>query len=103
MSIERISYQETGVGVTKDITVKLQNGQTAIVQGWKVDGEGEGVFKAVIAEKETTATFNISDGAVEVVGNQDAPLVFCRSVRIAVEKGYAHEKVEIPEAWKVTQ
>lgn len=103
LSIERISYQETGVGVTKIISTILKPGQTAITQGWKVDGQGNGVFKAIIAHREMTINSTISDGAVEVVDSQNGPLVFCRAVQIAVDKGYAHEKVEIPEAWKVTQ
>lgn len=100
--IERLSYQQTGVGVTKEISINLEPNQTAIIQGWKVDGEGDGVFKAVSAtEKTLQFGVNIADGAVEVVESKNGPLIFCRAVQIAVEKGYAHQNIEIPNEWKV--
>lgn len=98
----RLGYQETGVGSTKDITTTLQPGQTAIIQGWKVGGQGNGVFQAVIA-KDTVITFTrrLSDGAVAVVKSADGPSEFFTALQTAILNGWAHDNVAIPDAWRV--
>lgn len=94
-------FQQTGIGATKEISTTLQPGQTAIIQGWKVDSQDNGVFMAVIAINKTKKFANrISNGQVDIVSNQDGPQAFCNAVQTAVNKKWAHSNIQIPEQWR---
>ena len=91
---------ETGVGKTKKFTVRLKDGQVAIVEGWKVNDLGDGVFLTVNAiGKDVTFTIIVWDGAVTVVKSEDGPVTFCNAVNKAVEEGFKHDNVIAPPEW----
>jgi len=102
-SIRRIKDVQTGVGNTENIEVTLRPGQAAIIEGYRVDGKIDGVFKVVIASGDSHVTFTsrIADGRIQVVNAQDAPFVFCQALRAAVANNWAHSHVEVPQEWVV--
>ncbi len=96
-------YVETGKGATKDLSVVVEPQKVAIVQGFVVDGQGNGTFKVIIngGDKKMVLRFRITDGAITVVDEEFGAAELCNVVNTAVSNRWAHRNVHIPPPWRV--
>lgn len=95
-------YDGTGPGKTKIFSFTLNPDQIAVVSGWSVDNQSNGVYKAYKPVDGQNTTYNVlvTDGSISIVPRTQGVQEFCLRVNMAIANGWAHSVVTPLSSWQ---
>jgi hypothetical protein len=89
---------ETGPGQTLSWALDVPSGCVVVLEGYRVDGEGPGVFRAMTGPM--TRTFTIEDGEIWFTDNASGRNDFCAIVADARGRSVTVTRVEPLPGWQ---
>ena len=96
LTANQLSYDDTGVGKTREWTIKVNPDQVLIVGGYGLNGVSRGVYRAYPGG---TATIRVFDGFYSLVSAGNANEQWCFRIGQAEDFGWAHQIEEPLVGW----